>query len=104
MRDWISDLLIFSAGIAGGILVTTIRPIVSAAKQRRAEMLVRMKEKHDEEILHKAFETTEAIQSELSRSLQTLRNTLMTVVDPIDEPSDKPHGRIAPLSKRIKQS
>ena len=110
MRDWISDLLIFSAGIAGGILITTIRPIVNAAKQRRTEMfaqrariLASIKEKHDEEMLHKAFETTEAIRSELRSSLQTLRNTLMTVLDLSNAPSDQPRGRIVHLSKRIKQ-
>jgi hypothetical protein len=107
MRDWISDLLIFSAGIAGGVLITTIKPLVSAAKQRRTEMVARrarmlesIKQKHEEEILHKAFETTDAIRSELNSSLQTLRNTLMTVLDPSNEPSAKPRGRIVHLSKR----
>lgn len=111
MRDWISDLLIFSAGIAGGILITTIKPLVSAAKQRRTEMVARralmlasIKEKHDEEILHKAFETTEAIRSELNSSLQTLRKTLTSVLDPLNDPPAKPRGRIVHLSKRIKHS
>ena len=107
MRDWISDLLIFFAGVAGGVLITTIKPLVSAAKQHRAEMvaqrariLASIKEKHDEEILHKAFETTDAIRSELHSSLQTLRNRLTTVLDPSNEPSAKPRGRIVHLSKR----
>jgi hypothetical protein len=111
MRDWISDLLIFSAGVAGGVLITTIKPLMSAAKRRRTEMvaqrerlLERLKQKHDEEILHKAFETTEAIRSELTSSLQTLRNTLMTVLDPTKEPAAKPRGRIVHLSERFKQS
>ena len=111
MRDWISDLLIFSAGVAGGILITTIKPLVSAAKQRRTEMVARrerllasIKEKHDQEILHKAFETTEAIRSELNNSMQTLRNTLTTVLNPPNEPSARPRGRILHLPKRIKQS
>ena len=111
MRDWISDLLIFSAGIAGGILITTIKPLVSAAKQRRTEMiaqraraLARIKEEHDEAILHEAFKTTEAIKTELNSSLQTLRNTLMTVLDPLNQPPAKTRGRIVHLSRRIKQS
>ena len=39
MGDWISDLLLFSAGITGGILVPMIKPILSAAKRRRTELV-----------------------------------------------------------------
>src|SRR6266508_2233235 len=73
MRDWISDLLIFSAGITGGVLVTMIKPILSAAKRRRTELvaartriLADMKEQHDKEILHDAFRATEAIRGEIN--------------------------------------
>src|SRR6266545_4852068 len=80
MRDWISDLLIFSAGITGGVLVTMIKPILSAAKRRRTELvaartriLADMKEQHDKEILHEAFRATEAIRGELDKTRETLR-------------------------------
>jgi len=87
MEDWISDLLIFCAGITGGILITTIKPLLSAAKMRRtqmvaarARMLADIKEKHDEEILDQAFRTAEAIRGELDQSLDTLRKTLKAVL------------------------
>ena len=57
MRDWISDLLIFSAGITGGILISKLEPYFRAAKKPRTKMiaarariLADIKEKHDEEI------------------------------------------------------
>ena len=87
MEDWISDLLIFSAGITGGILITSIKPILSAARMRRtqivatrARMLADIKEKHDEEILDQAFRTAEAIRRELDQSLDALRKTLNAVL------------------------
>lgn len=89
MRDWISDLLLFCAGITGGILIAGIKPYLHAAKKNRTELvtarvriLAGIKEKHDEEILDEAFRTTEAIRGELDKSLQTLRKTL-TVLDPV---------------------
>ena len=89
MDEWISDLLIFAAGVAAGILITSIKPlIVSGKKQRtdlvmaRTRMLAGIKEKHEEEILDEAFRTTQAIRSELDQSLATLRKTLNTVVTP----------------------
>ena len=87
MDDWISDLLIFSAGVAGGVLITSIKPFLDASKNRRtamaaarARMLADLKEKHDEEILDQAFRTTEAIKGELDKSLDTLRKTLSAVM------------------------
>ena len=92
MEDWISDLLIFCAGIAGGVLITSVKPFFSAAKIRRtqmvaarARMLADLKEKHDEEILDQAFRTAEAIRGELDHSLDTLRKTLNTVL-PLNTP------------------
>ena len=38
MRDWISDLLIFSAGIAGGILISYVKPYLQSARIKRTEM------------------------------------------------------------------
>jgi hypothetical protein len=90
MRDWISDLLLFFAGITGGILIASIKPYLLAAKKKRTELVMArarimagIKEKHEEEILDEAFRTTEAIRGELNKSLQTLRKTLTTVLDPV---------------------
>ena len=98
MEDWISDLLIFCAGIAGGILITTIKPFLSAAKMRRtqmvaarARMLADIKEKHDEEILDQALRTAEAIRGELDQSLNTLRKTLNAVL-PLNSAPEMPKG------------
>ena len=89
MEDWISDLLIFSAGIVGGVLLMTLIPTLSVAKKRRTELveartkvLAGIRHKHEEEILDEAFRTTEAIRGELDKSLQTLRKTLNTVFEP----------------------
>ena len=86
MPDWISDLLVFSAGVTGGVLFMIIKPIFSAAKRRRTEllaartrMLAGIKQQHEEEILDEAFRTTEAIRGELDTSLQALRKILNTV-------------------------
>ena len=98
MDDWISDLLLFSAGIAAGILITSIKPLISSGKRQRTELvmararvLAGIKEKHEEEILDEAFRTTQAIRSELDQSLATLRKTLNTAVLPA--PQIKPEER-----------
>lgn len=92
MRDWISDLLLFSAGITGGLLIDSLLPYFRAAKRKRTEMvaartriLADIKEKHEEEILHEAFRTTEAIRNELNKSAQMLRKTLLTVLEPASD-------------------
>ena len=106
MGDWISDVLLFSAGIAGGILICSLAPSFSASKRRRSALdkareriLVAIKEQHEQEILHEAFQTTQDIRGELDKSLQTLRKTLTTVLDPIAEQANHRGVR---LSKRIK--
>jgi hypothetical protein len=90
MHNWISDLLLFGAGIAAGVLVMMILPVLSAAKKRRtalfaarSKILAGMKQKNEEEILDEAFRTTEAIRGELDKSLTTLRKMLNTVFDPL---------------------
>ncbi len=90
MSDWISDVLLFSAGIAGGVLIMTLIPVLRADKRRRTELvaarsriLADIKDKHEEEILEQAFRTTEAIRGELDHSLQTLRKTVTTVLTPL---------------------
>lgn len=108
MHDWISDLLSFGSGVVGGILIMILIPNLSAAKKRRTDllrarsrMLAGIRQAHDEEILDEAFRTTEAIRGELDKSLQTLRKTLNTVLEPAGESpnghslhltaSNKPH-------------
>jgi hypothetical protein len=94
MGDWISDVLIFSAGIVGGLLISMIADSLRATKKRRTElvatrkrMLADMKEQHDKEILHAAFRTTEDIRGELDKSLQTLRRTLTALEPEVAEPA-----------------
>ena len=89
MRDWISDLIIFSAGIAGGILINQVRPYFRSGRAERtamvtarARILADMKDRHNEEILSEAFRTADAIRGELAKSLQTLRKTLAAAIDP----------------------
>lgn len=93
MGDWISDLLVFSAGVTGGILINLVKPYLSVSKQRRtamvaarARILTDMKHKHEEEILDEAFRTTQAIRGELDQSLRHLSKTLDTVLAPVDTP------------------
>ena len=96
MGDWISDLLIFSAGIAGGILIAHLIPYLRGSKRRaqscrRRERAFSPTSKSNtiEEILQEAFRTTEAIRGELDKSLQTLRKTVTTVLDPVTEPHER---------------
>ena len=105
MGDWISDALIFSAGIAGGVLITEITAYFREHKRRRTELgtmrarvLSDLKERHDKEILHAAFRTTEDIRSELDKSLQTLRKTVTTVLDPVNEPAKEQPRRVVHVS------
>ncbi|HZD39676.1 MAG TPA: hypothetical protein VE131_03080 [Terriglobales bacterium] len=90
MGDWISDLLLFSAGIAGGVLIMTIIPALRSTKRRRTELVAArsrilddLRKQHEQEIIEQAFRTTEAIRGELLQSLQTLRKTVTTVLAPI---------------------
>jgi hypothetical protein len=108
MRDWISDLLLFSAGIAGGILIGKLEPYFRAAKKPRTEMvatrariLADIKEKHNEEILHEAFRTTEAIRSELNKSAQLLRKTLLTVKEPAANANNGEQQPLLQLSRIV---
>jgi hypothetical protein len=109
MRDWISDLLIFSAGITGGVLIAMIKPIVSAAKRRRTELvaartriLADMKQQHDKEILREAFRTTDEIRGELDKSLQTLRKTLTTTLEPASDQHNGQHKTVIELTEPTK--
>lgn len=101
MGDWISDLLIFSAGVTGGILVSMIVSSLRAGKRRRTDLvsarsriLADMKEQHDQEILHAAVRTAEDLRGELHKSALTLRKALLaTSVSPTalpESPDDRP--------------
>jgi hypothetical protein len=109
MGDWISDLLIFSAGITGGVLVTFIKPILSAAKRRRTELvaartriLADMKQRHDREILDEAFRATQEIRGELDKTRETLRKTLITVLKPGDDQGNGQHKTVIQLTEPAK--
>jgi hypothetical protein len=113
MGDWISDLLIFSAGIAGGVLISMIVSSLDLHKRRggalggaRKLILADMKQQHDKEILHAAFRTTEDIRGELNQSLSTLRKTLMTmtVLDPVPEPPDEQRNPVSQTSEPVKSN
>jgi DNA-binding protein H-NS len=91
MGDWISDLLIFSAGVSGGILIMLIEPLLTAARKQRTQLVEtqartpdEMKEQRDREILHEAFRTTEAIRGELDKTREMLHKTLITVLESAD--------------------
>ena len=101
MGDWISDVLLFSAGIAGGILITMIVSFFRVDKGRRpdlavtrARVLADIKERHDQEILHAAFRTTEDIQGELDKSLQQLRKTVTVALEPTPEKPTEQHRHV----------
>lgn len=107
MDDWISELFIFSAGVAGGVLVMSIKPFLSAARRRRTELVAARKriladieKEHEKEILHEAFRTTEAIRGELDQSLRKLTKTLDTVLTPVAPQRDDP--KIIHLSDPMK--
>ena len=108
MRHWVSDLLLFSAGIAGGILISKLEPSFRAAKKQhneivatRTRILADIKEKHNEEILHEAFRTTEAIRSELNKSAQLLRKTLLTVKEPATDTNNGEQQPLLQLSRIV---
>ena len=101
MGDWISDVLIFSAGVTGGILICQITSIFRGNRRRRTEIVAMrsrvlsdLKDHHDREILHAAFRTTEDIKSELNKSLQTLCKTVTTVLDPVHDQPKEQSGKL----------
>lgn len=109
MGDWISDALMFSAGVAGGILINEITSIFRGNKRRytevvamRARVLSDLKKHHDREILHAAFRTTEDIKSELNTSLQTLCKTVTTVLEPVTEQPNEKDERVIRRSEPTK--
>jgi hypothetical protein len=110
MKNWIPHLLIFLAGVAGGVVATSLGPYLSVAKKRRTELmaartriLTGIKEKHGEEILEEAFRTTEAIRGDLNNSLQMLRKMMHTVIGPVGDGDTSSQPKpIVQLSDSIK--
>lgn len=109
MENGISDLLIFCAGIAAGVLITTAQPMLSVAKRKRtamaaarARMLAEMKEQHEEEILDEAFRAAEEIRGELDKSMETLRKTLDTVLPAASQPANYRGKPVIQLSEPVK--
>lgn len=104
MENWLFETLIFVAGIASGILFAVVWLRISAANRRRRDLsavrrriLAGIKETHDQEILNEAFRATEALRSELFKSLHRLRASMNVVLGPDEEP--KPAN---PVSETIK--
>ena len=105
MGDWISDLLIFSAGVTGGILVSMIASCLSDVRRVRTDLvkarsriLADIQDQHEQEILHAAVRTAEDLRGELHKSALTLRKALaateavpLSRSDPADDREHEPH-------------
>jgi hypothetical protein len=109
MPPSLSHLVIFAIGLGCGILIAGIGRRLHSARRKRTEMvtarariLADIKERHDEEILHEAFRTTEAIRSELGKSLQVLRKTLIVVRDPAPQSTTAEPDSTVDLAKPIR--
>jgi hypothetical protein len=105
MENWLFETLIFVAGIASGILFAVIWLRVSAANKRRRDLsavrrriLAGLKETHEQEILNEAFRATEALRSELLKSLHRLRASMNVVLGPDAE--QKPANPVSEIAKR----
>jgi hypothetical protein len=106
MQNWLSVALIFLAGLASGIVLAGICLRISAANKRRRDLsgarlriLAGIKASHDQEILNEAFRATEALRSEVFKSLYRLRDSMNVLIgtDEAQEPAN-------PVSESVKQS
>ena len=104
MENWLFETLIFGAGIASGVLFAMICLRVSAANKRRRDLsavrrriLAGIKETHDQEILNEAFRATEALRSELFKSLHRLRASMNVVLGADEE--QKPANPVSEIAK-----
>jgi hypothetical protein len=93
MQHWLSEALIFLAGLASGIVLAGVWLRILAANKRRRDVsgvrrriLAGIKESHDQEILDEAFRATEALRSELFRSLYRLRASMTVLLGTDEEP------------------
>ena len=87
MENWLSGALIFVTGLASGILLAAVWLRISTANKRRRDLssvrrqiLAGVKETHEKEILDEAFRATEALRSELFKSLYRLRASMNLVL------------------------
>jgi hypothetical protein len=95
METWLLDAAIFAAGLGCGILLARVWGRLSFTKRRsqklsaaRQHILTGLKETHEQEILHEAFRATEALRSELFRSLHGLRASMNLMLTPAPQPTD----------------
>jgi hypothetical protein len=109
MQNWLSEALIFVAGLASGILLAAIWLRVSAANKRRRDLstvrrriLAGIKESHDQEILDEAFRATEALRSELFKSLYRLRASMNVLLgaDEEQKPANTVSETVKPQSRQ----
>jgi hypothetical protein len=107
VQDWLYELLIFVAGLVSGISLATIWLRVSTDNTRRdlraarRRVLAGIKESHDQEILDEAFRATEALRSELFRSLYRLRASINVIFGTDEE--QKPANPVAEEAKQSHQ-
>jgi hypothetical protein len=106
MEIWLSEALVFLAGLISGIVVAALWLRVSAANKRRRDLtgvrrrvLAGIKKSHDQEILDEALRATEALRSELFKSLYRLRDSMNLVLG-VDEEAKAG----SPVSEQAKQS
>jgi hypothetical protein len=110
MDDWISDLLIFSAGVTGGILISIIVSFLRTNQRQRTDLvetrtriLADIKEQHEQEILHAAVRTAEDIRGELHKSALTLQKALLAARDPVPMP-EEPRDPTADAGRQTQSS
>jgi hypothetical protein len=105
MQHWLSEALTFLAGLASGIVLAGIWLRISAANKRRRDVsgvrrriLAGIKESHDQEILDEAFRATEALRSEVFKSLYRLRDSMNVLLgtDEAQEPANPAPESVKP--------
>ena len=108
MQNWLSEVFIFVTGLASGVLLAVIWLRFSAARRgrdvsaARRRILAGVKETHDKEILDEAFRATEALRSELFKSLYRLRASMNVVLQEDEEltPVNPASEAVKPQSRR----
>jgi hypothetical protein len=111
MDDWISDLLIFSAGVTGGILVSIIVSFLRTNQRQRTDLaatrtriLADIKEQHEQEMLHAAVRTAEDIRGELHQSALTLQKALLAARAPMPPIPEEPRDHTADVEWQAQSS
>ena len=110
MDNWLYEALIFVAGLASGVLLAAIWLRLSASAKRRRDLsgarrriLAGIKQTHDKEILDEAFRATEALRSELFKSLYRLRASMNVVLREDEAPTtaDRTSETVKPQSRQV---